>query len=342
MNLISGKKTIAFLIAAIILLGVFFAYKAGRTVTVVGSGASYFWNDELVFFPEIPEREDNRIDILILGIRGIEEEEEEDYSGDFLADTIIIASFNKDNDKASIISIPRDLYVDIPDYGKEKINSAYAVGEGRHYGGGGLELMKLVVSSISGVYIDHVVSIDFKGFKKIVDDIGGITIYRDASFEESRQWVKDGREGERYWRLDETGWTFHVPEGTNVMNSDEALYYARSRYSSSDFDRIRRQQEVISAIKSKALNLGVLANPVKIFNILDTIEDNVRTDIPASYITDLIDLARKSKLQDFERAVIEDGDSGLLVSDNIDGRFVLIPKSGDYSGIRELFRKVVE
>lgn len=323
-------------------------YKAGRTVTVVGSGASYFWDDELAFFPKIPEREENRIDVLVLGIRGIEENEEEDYSGDFLADTIMVASFNKDNEKASLISIPRDLYVDIPDYGKEKINSSYAVGEGRHYGGGGLELTKLILSSISGVYIDYAISIDFGGFKKIVDDIGGITIYRDSIFEESRQWTRDGMEGERYWRLDtngETGeswWTFYVPRGANVMNSQEALYYARSRYSSSDFDRMRRQQEVVNAIKNKALNLGVLANPVKIFNILDTIEDNVRTDIPISYTKELIDMARKSKIQDFERAVLEDGENGLLVSDYIDSRFVLVTKDGDYSEIRELFRKVVE
>lgn len=344
MTYIFGKKLIIFVIGVTVLFGLFFIYKAGRTITVIGSGASYFWDDDLTFFPKIPDREDNRIDILILGIRGIDgKDEEKDSNGDFLADTIIIASFNTDNKKASIVSIPRDLYVDIPGYGKEKINSAYAVGENRHYGGGGLELMKLLLSSISGVYIDHAVSIDFEGFKKIVDDIGGITIYRDTPFEESRQWVLDGREGKRYWRLDEeTGWTFYVPEGENVMNSEEALYYVRSRYSSSDFDRMRRQQEVISAIKSKTLNLGVLANPIKILNILSTIENNVRIDIPTSYIKELIGMVRKSKLQSFQTAILETGDSGLLTADNIDGRFVLLPRTGDYSEIRELFRKIVE
>lgn len=339
------KKFIILIIAALILLGILFAYKMGRTVMIVGGeaerGLHPIWSTETAFLPHVPEKEESRIDILIVGIRGANGKDDNAH-GDFLADTIMLASFNKKNNKTSIVSIPRDLYVQIPEYGNEKINSSYAIGEARYYGGGGLEMMRVLVSIISGVYVDHVISIDFDGFRKIVDDIGGIMIYRDTLFEESKQWIHDGREGKRYWRLDDTGWTFYVPEGANPMNSDEALYYTRSRYSSSDFDRMHRQQEALSAIKSKALNLGVLANPVRIFNILNTLEDNVRTDMSISQIKELINIGRKAKIQDFKKDVLGIGEDGILIEDTVDGRFVLLPKSGDYSQIGELFKKVVE
>lgn len=341
----SKKKIVASIVFSLIIIGAFFAYKAGRTIIVIGRAQDSIWEEIVLDFPKIPEPEENRVDILLVGIRGIEKGhvDKELQNGEFLADTIILLSFNKDNDKASLVSIPRDLYVEIPDHGKEKINSAYAIGEARHHGGGGLQLMKALASVISGVYVDYAVSIDFEGFEKIIDDIGGITVYRSTPFSEPKQWIYDGHEGARYWALEDTGWVFYVPEGSNLMNSKEALYYVRSRYSSSDFDRMRRQQQVIEAIKSKALSLGVLGNPVKLFNILDILGDNVRSDISVSKMKELMDIMRERKVQSFEKGFLEEnGDSGLLMSDNIDGKYVLIPKSGNYNEIRAMLKSIVE
>ncbi|MFY9457374.1 MAG: LCP family protein [Candidatus Spechtbacterales bacterium] len=340
-------KKIIFIVAAIFIVasGMFF-YKAGRTISVVGGGNDKLWEETISDFLDFPEPEEDRVDVLMIGIRGFDDNSKNIYegeNGEYLADTIILASFNKKNNQAAIVSIPRDLYVEIPNYGKEKINSAYAVGEARHYGGGGLQLTKALVSMISGVYIDHAVSIDFAGFKKIVDNIGGITIHRDAPFVEDKQWIHDGSEGKDYWRFDtERGWIFYVPSGANLMSSEDALYYARSRYSSSDFDRMKRQQEVISAIKSKAFNLGVLTNPIKIFNILDIVQNNVRTDMSVSQINELISLIQKSKVQDFKRGALDTSESGLLIEDRIDGRFVLMPKSGNYLEVQKLFKDIIQ
>jgi len=346
-----NKKIIIILVVLPLAVALTFAYKAGRTITVIGSGKSEIWHETISGFKEFPKPEEDRIDILLVGIRGFEDDSENRYegaNGEYLADTILLVSFNKENNQASVVSIPRDLYVDIPDHGKEKINSTYAVGEVRHYGGGGLQLMKALVSQISGVYVDYAVRIDFEGFKKVIDNIGGITIYRDAPFSESKQWAQDGREGKRYWRLIEaststsSGWEFYVPRGANDMNSEEALYYTRSRYSSSDFDRMRRQQEVISAIKSKALNLGVLANPIKIFNILDTLKNNVRSDMSVAQMKEIVTLVQKAKIQDFKKEVLDSSDEGLLVEDRVDGKFILLPKGGDYGRIKELFQNILE
>ena len=335
------KILIAVGVFLLVLAGVF-VYKAGRTITVIGQQNDSMWEETVSQFPDIPEAEQNREDILLVGIRGVNDGDEGFGNGEYLADTIMIASFNKDNNKAALISIPRDLYVDIPNHGKEKINAAYAVGESR-YPGGGLQLMKAVVSIVSGVHVDHAIRVDFEGFQKIVDDMGGITIYRDTPFSESKQWAQDGRDGQRYWKFTDAGWVFYVPAGSNQMNSDEALYYVRSRYSTSDFDRMRRQHQVIEAIKSKALGMGVLSNPVKIFNILDTLGDNVRSDMSISEMTDLVNLIRERNVQTFEKAYLEqNGDTGLLVSDKIDGMYVLLPKSGNYSEIHDMFRMIIQ
>lgn len=346
------RKIIIAPVGIILLLVMLFAYKTGRTVTIIGGNSEQLWEETALLFPALPEREEDRTDVLIVGIRGFSDDDDDIVNGgskgEYLADTIILLSFNKKSEVAALISIPRDLYVDIPQYGMEKINSAYAIGETRNYGGGGLQLIKALVSVISGVYVDHAISIDFAGFQKIVDHLGGIVIYRDTPFVEDKQWIYDGRAGGRYWRLREqstttpAGWVFSVPKGSNVMSSEESLYYARSRYSSSDFDRMRRQQEVISAIKSKALNLGVLTSPIKIFQILDTVEKNVRTDMSASEMKELIDLARDAKIQDFKKAVFSSDEDSVLREDNIDERFVLVPKAGDYSSIQELFYDIVK
>ena len=344
------KKIIVVPMVLLVLFGAFFVYKVGRTITVVGNGGGRLWEETIARFPSLPEPEENRIDVLLVGIRGFSSDEdiyEGGSNGEYLADTIILISFNTENEQTALVSIPRDLYVDIPGYGMEKINSAYAIGETRNYGGGGLQLTRALVSSISGVYVDHAVSIDFAGFQKIIDHLGGIVIYRDTPFVETKQWIHDGREGARYWRLreastsTEAGWEFYVPQGANTMNSEEALYYARSRYSSSDFDRMRRQQEVISAIKSKALNLGVIANPLRLLQILDLVEKNIRTDTSPSGIRTLIKLVQEVKIQDFRQYVLSSEDGGLLREDRVEGRFVLLPNSGNYMQIQELFQTIV-
>ena len=339
----SKKRVIISIGITILLGGIFFGYKAGRTITVIGDDHEAIWAETISEFSKIPEREEARVDVLFIGIRGINGDDKEPMNGELLADTIILASLNKDNGKAALISIPRDLYVEIPDYGEEKINAAYAVGEARRPGGGGLQLMKALVSVLSGVYVDYAVSVDFEGFQKIIGDIGEITIYRTSPFEEPKQWIHDGREDERYWKLEESGWVFYIPEGKNLMNSEEALYYARSRYSSSDFDRMRRQHEIIEAVKSKALSLGVLVNPVKIFNILDTLGDNVRSDMDISEMKELIDTIKDGEIEDWSKVFLEENENGgLLVSGNVDGKYVLLPKGGNYDEIRQMFKGVVE
>ena len=156
----------------------------------------------------MPEKEPNRLDILILGIRG-EDAEDAEEAGALLTDTIMVFSHDQLTKKSSLASIPRDLYVKIYNK-KDKINSAYEYGLLR---GEGTDYAKNLISQITGVYIDNVIVADFSSFEKLIDQLGGIDITLVKSFKE---------EGQR-------GYAFELPAGTNHLNGQNALYYVRSR-----------------------------------------------------------------------------------------------------------------
>jgi len=266
-------------------------------------------------------REENRINILILGLRGGTGED----AGDYLTDTMIVLSIKTNKNKAAMFSIPRDLYVRIPGYNKmEKINHAYTYG--MQMQGDGLRLATLTVQRVSGVAIDHTVAIDFSTFKGLIDALGGVDVYVPADFTESSQW----------------GYEFHVPKGMNHMDSETALYYARSRYSTNDFDRARRQQDIIMALGRKVMSLGILANPIAINKTLNTVAAGVRTDID---LISMLGLARYAKIitqGGLERFVFDDSQDGLLVSGHAENAYILSPRAGmeDYSEIKKRFSEV--
>lgn len=357
------RKRLLIGIGVLSLLGALFVfYQASNVLTIAGDVGSY---------PGFSvEREEDRIDVLILGIRGAG-----DPNGGLLADTMVLASFDKKTKRAAMVSIPRDLYVEMPDHKKEKINFAYALGETRSPGGGGLALSKQVVQYVSGVYVDHAIVVNFEGFRRVVDALGGVTITRDTPFSESQQWQGEGDPNSAYWVFQQTTpsaaeepsstetdtpaeeeqvaesvepttqeeaqpegyWVFQVPAGTHTLNGKEALYYIRSRYSSSDFERVRRQQEVIDALKDQALSLGVLANPFKVFEIIDALGNNIRTDMGLGEIREFVSLAQEYQNIEVNHAVLEPSEEGIIYSDTVDGAYVLLPRSGDWEQVRGFF-----
>ena len=127
----------------------------------------------------MPVGEPDRFDVLVLGLRGEDDPDAKD-GGALLTDTIMVLSYDKITKKASLISIPRDLYVKTDKNKKDKINTAYE--------NGGLNHMKELVSKITGVYIDKAVILDFFSFEKIIDQVGGIDIVLENPFEEKQQW----------------------------------------------------------------------------------------------------------------------------------------------------------
>lgn len=267
-----------------------------------------------------PTPEASRLDILILGIRGSDQRSIEEEGG-LLTDTILVVSIDKNSKQAATISIPRDLYIDVLGI-KGRINEVYEKGLAKKQG---LALAKQAVSKISGVYIDNVLVFDFEAFRGIVDRLGGIEINLAREFKEINQW----------------GYEFFLPAGNNTLDGEQALYYVRSRYSTSDFDRSRRQQEVLTAIKDKALKLGYLANPIKASSLFSELKENVKTDFQIWDFNDLIALANSFNTKSEAKRYVISTDNLVYQSRSARGEFILLPKGNNFDAIKSLFANIL-
>ena len=269
-----------------------------------------------------PAENENRLNILILGIRG----EDDLKHGGLLTDTILIASVNKISGKAALISVPRDLFIRMPGYKKayDKVNGAYALGLKRGYGAG-LDYAKKVFSLISGIKLDYAVVVDFKAFESVVDELGGIDVYLEQEFREDKQW----------------GGEFYLPAGQNHLDGQTALYYSRSRFSTSDFDRARRQRQIISAIKEKSASLGVLGNPLKIIGVLTALNKNIHTDIGVWQINEFASLYSKLDAANMPHKIFDTSPEGLLYSTYVNGAYILLPVGGNFDRIRKSVKEAI-
>jgi LCP family protein required for cell wall assembly len=267
----------------------------------------------------MPDNDKKRLDVLLLGVRG----DGDSANGSMLTDTIILLSLDTGTGRASMTSVPRDLTVRVTDERTEKINAVYA-----HYGLGGTKKM---FSRILGIGIDNVVLVDFSAFQSVVDALGGITITLDRPFEESQQWA--GTASESY--------SFALPAGPNTLTGEQALYYVRSRYSTSDFDRARRQQQVLMAIKAKAEGLDLLSDPIRALELVTTVRKHMETDLNIFDLGTIRDLmAQSGQLDRIRRYQLTT--ENLLYETKIDGIYELLPRDGTLAHIKEFFRTVLD
>jgi LCP family protein required for cell wall assembly len=321
----SWLKRFFLLIVFVAILGgglVVFALKTGFTFSQININ-SIIGGGRLPVEQSIKEKDPDRINILFLGMRG-----EGDPNGGLLSDSIMLVSIQKSTGKIALISIPRDLYVTIPGTKqKAKINAAHAYGEEKKPGGGGIIYSKAIVSEVTGLYIDYAVSVDHRAFQEAVDAIGGIDIYLDKPFTEDKQFTNEI--------------ILDLPAGENHLDGKTALFYVRSRYTTSDFDRMKRQQQILMAIKNKVLSIGVLANPIRVFNLLDILGRNVRTDMGANEIQQMIGFATNADTSHIKTKIFDTTPEGFLYSTYADnGAYILLPKSGDYSEIQKACKNI--
>ncbi|NWF63752.1 MAG: LCP family protein [Chloroflexi bacterium] len=176
-------------------------------------------------------------------------------------DTLLIAMVWYREGQVSLISIPRDLWIEIPTVGMQRINTAYQNGESGGYPGGGMGLLKDTILQNFGIRIDYTAMVEFDGFRRVVDTLGGIDVPIACPYTD--------------WRLispnldpnDENNWWLYtVGPGQVHMDGDLALWYARSRSKSNDFDRGRRQQEVIRTLFQKAIQTDTFSKIPQLYN----------------------------------------------------------------------------
>jgi len=271
---------------------------------------------------------DGRVNILVLGIGG------QGHEAPDLSDTIMVMSIDPKTKDAAMLSIPRDLYVKIPASAKSrqqygKINAANVYG--------GPELAAQTVSNVIGVPIHYYVLIDFSGFRQAIDAVGGVDITVPKAIYDPDYPCDNERGG--YC-------PFRMAAGPQHMDGTVALRYARSRKSTSDFDRAARQQQVIAALRQKALQLSTLTNPVKLTQLIDTVGSHLKTDIQPKEITKLASLAKDIDPAKTPQKVLDtDSKDALLVGGTniISGAgYIEVPKLGNfnYSDIQDVVKNI--
>jgi len=215
--------------------------------------------------------EKNKINILLLGRGGWE------HDAPNLTDTIILASINTDTGAISMLSIPRDLYVEYENGSRRgKINRIYEHNLIKFWESSWISAIKNKVSEITGQDIDYYVNVDFEGFVEIIDVLDWVEVNIPENFVDNQ--YPDGNLGYTTFILRKWVWT---------LDGKVALKYARSRHSTSDFDRSVRQQQILSALKDKVLWLGYLKSPTKTKNLYSAIRNNIKTDIDVKTILEL-------------------------------------------------------
>lgn len=212
-----------------------------RSVAVASESTEAAAEEEEVGLGEDP------IDVLLLGI----DRRPEDASGEsgVRSDAIIVARVMPDTGEIRLLSVPRDLYLEVESGEQDRVNAAYVIG--------GVDQTRSVVERYTGIGIDHYAVIDFDGFEAAIDALGGVKVK-----------IREGEYPE-YWR--------NVEPGKERLNGERALEYARYRDSAGgDLDRIGHQQQIIAAVKNKALNFRTIT---RLPELIEAVEGNVESDL---------------------------------------------------------------
>lgn len=217
----------------------------------------------------------DRTNIALLGVGG------EGHEGGELTDSILIASIYHPTNQVSLISIPRDVWVQEL---KSKINAIYYYGE-QIVPGGGLARTKEALTLVTGLPIHYSLLIDFSGFIKAIDAVGGLTLDVERTFDDYKYPIPGKEnvepESDRYEHV-------HFEAGKTTMDGVTALKYVRSRHAlgeeGTDFARSSRQQKVIRAFLSQLISKRTVFNPERINTLKSTISDSLKTDISDSAI----------------------------------------------------------
>lgn len=275
------------------------------------------------FNKTIPKTAEN-FNILILGEGG-----KEHISG-YLTDTLIVANFQTSptaDNKITLISIPRDLFVKANPQAEDsyytKINAVKSINQDT-----GIDVIKETVQQITGLPIKNYLEIDFTTFKNIVDTLGCVSIFVEKDIYDPLF------PGPNY-----TYEPFTITSGWHCMNGETALKYVRSRHSAfGDLDRIKRQQQVIEAIKINLFSPRTLFNFKKLNSLYDTLTENISTDVEISEIKHLYDLLNNAKPENIKNISIDTQEAQLLTSqNNTSTGSILLPVEGlgKYDMIKE-------
>jgi len=288
---------------------------------------------------------DGRMNILILGI---DQRKQGNVVTSTLTDTLLVASISLNEGKVTMISLPRDLWVESELGISGKINSVYAQYDKQNQKILGSKGTKKTIEDVLGIPIHYYVTVNFEMFKQVIDTLGGIEVEVDNTFTDSRYPI-EGMENAP--NISDRYETVTFTKGIEKMNGERALKYVRSRYGDSgegtDFARSLRQQKVIVAVRNKITKTSTLIDLPKIKELFNIYEKEVDTNINLDDLGSFYSLYQKIDFSDFKKVVLDDRSSaetgGLLYAPEDTtpyyGAYVLIPRTGDYTQIHAFVKK---
>jgi len=289
------------------------------------------------FHPVPLKNQDGRVNILIAANSA----DDPGHNGANLTDSIMVLSVNTRNNTALMLSIPRDLWVNVPGYGHSKINAAYP--------NGGMNKLQTVVQNNLGMTIDYQALVDYGAFRDLVNAVGGITITVNS----------DDPRGIYDPSLDYTTRNCcalaKYPNGPVNLNGKQALNLGRARgdaygsygYAQSDFTRTMYQRKMAIAIKDKASQSSVIANPFKVANLVDAVGKNVKTNLQVDEMETLYTYMKKiddNKIDSYNINTLMGKNTTMLTNYTTpDGQSALIPAAGldDFEDIQKQITKIL-
>lgn len=261
----------------------------------------------------------NRVSILMMGI-----DQRCDEEGPAHTDTMMVLTIDPVGLSAAILSLPRDLWVEIPNFGVDRINQANYYGEVYEYPGGGQALAVQTVEALLGVPIDYYVAVNFDAFVEVVDLIGGI----DLDVPEA---IDDPDYPDRCYGYD----PFSIEAGEQHLDGEAALKYARTRATfGGDVDRAGRQQAVILAVRQKIFDLNSIPQLIaQAPQLWQTSQENVRTNMTLDEAIQLALLVQDIPRESIRTAVL---DFNYVYNETTpDGRQVLVPVRENIRQLRD-------
>lgn len=336
-------RTFAFLSVAVVLLGsIFFGNAFLKARKIFGGGGSAPALDANVDPTKLNGEGDGRVNILMLGKGGAGHEAPD------LTDTILIASIDPIQKEASLLSIPRDLWVK-NDTGSSKINAVYANAKYKVLNGkktsdsndraekAGLSAIETKIEDVTGIPIHYYVMVDFTAFEKAINTVGGIEI----------NVTPDLAVYEKLWDpTTRKQYVLDVKQGNNKFDGKRALFYARSRQTSArgDFDRAERQRAVIIALKNKIMSAGTYGNPVKINSLVNEFGDHVRSNLSTNEVLRVYDIIKGIDSSKIGSVGLADPPNVLVETGNVSGQSIVRPVAGlfDYSKIQNFVRNTLK
>lgn len=263
---------------------------------------------------EVPEGTTN---ILLLG-----QDVADGAQGDGRTDTMIVVSINRETQTASMISLPRDLYVYMPNRIMSRLNTAVNLG--------GVELLEQAILYNFGIPIHYHAQVDFNGFKEVVDLLGGVEMAVSCPLQD---WRLISPELDPM--LEENWEQYRLEAGMHRMDGDLALWYARSRLTTSDFDRGRRQQQLLQAMLNQGVDLGLVAKAPELWGVFS---DVVQTNMDIGRILQMASIAPGVRNNGVQHLYLANKMQAWTVPDS--GASVQLPIWEGENMMRDTFRRL--